>query len=254
MANYHSVLNEELCRALHVMNGTPKAAMMLIVGSSEKLSGSEIYDTLLCITESKKGIPHKAAFRSYGLETLVPYGFAISHRERYNLRTDITYFNPTKRGRTLGFGAAALALDFEAQTGLSLGKVLGASASREERKGPETRVRILTYLATVPKAHLKEIAQAAEIDPAIFNRHKKVLNAAGIITCKQQGRYVEASLTEQGKKVVEECIYPLLGATYSSTDLERLIETGHALQDVIIGKTLLRDAFASHSLKQPRNK
>ena len=157
MASKAPSLSQDYVHAIHVMNGAPKAAAMFILTGEKKLTGSEMHAGIVDILGSKKGVPHKAAFRSYGLETLVPQGFAQSQTAPYNRRTNITCFAPTEKGNQLGFGAATCALEWSAHTGLSLSEILGESASREKKRGPETRSQILMYLDQVGETYLKDI-------------------------------------------------------------------------------------------------
>jgi hypothetical protein len=135
MARHAPSLPENYVHALHIMNGTPKAAAMFVLAGEQGLTGSEIHAEIVEIIGSSKRVPHKAAFRSYGLETLVPHGFAERREESYNRRTSRTRFTPTQRGNELGFAAATCTLTWEAETGISLSKILGESASREDKNG-----------------------------------------------------------------------------------------------------------------------
>lgn len=249
MASKAPSLSQDYVHAIHVMNGAPKAAAMFILTGEKKLTGSEMHAGIVDILGSKKGVPHKAAFRSYGLETLVPQGFAQSQTAPYNRRTNITCFAPTEKGNQLGFGAATCALEWSAHTGLSLSEILGESASREKKRGPETRSQILMYLDQVGETYLKDIARAVDTDPAILNKHKKALLKVGMIECIEDGAYVQVHLTGRGRNVLDTCLYPLRAATQSPADLQALIEVGHLLYDAELRKEIFSKAFASHTLK-----
>lgn len=247
-------LTKELSDGLHVINGTPKRATLYAL-DNDTLSGTGIEERLMELTSGRATLPSRPAFRGYCDDTLVPLEFAISESGETNTGGDASYFTLTERGKKFGVPLAIFGNNWEAENGIPLAQVLGASSSPKSSKSPDNRTRILMFLEENPGSNLKKVSDFTGVDKSLISRHYRALENNGIISSKSQKSEKNIYLTERGISFLRDLIYPIFDATLSEQALTDFYQRAMDIQARTDYRQSLINALNTHFSRQtPRGR